>query len=93
MGDEMAAHEVAVDLVRDMGPRGLQGGPLVNSAAAGAMTLIHIRGNKHHTADGTGVRVAGVLSRMKPYAVRHGRTARSSVVWLAAGCQERTCKD
>jgi predicted dinucleotide-binding enzyme len=62
-GDDKAARAVGVALVAACGLRGLQGGPLVNSAAAEAMTSVLIFLNKAYGVDGAGVQVTGALTK------------------------------
>jgi NADPH-dependent F420 reductase len=60
-GDDKDARAQAVELVGLTGLRGIQGGPLANSAAAEAMTSVLIFINKTYQVDGAGVVVTGQL--------------------------------
>jgi NADPH-dependent F420 reductase len=60
-GDDKAARLKVVELAHQLGLRGLQGGALVNSAAAEALTSILIFINKTYRVDGAGIRVTGTL--------------------------------
>lgn len=60
-GDEKAARAVLVELANSIGLRGIHGGPLVNSAAAEALTSILIFLNKTYKVDGAGIRITGNL--------------------------------
>lgn len=65
-GDDKAARVKVVELVRQMGLRGLQGGALANSAAAEALTSILIFINKTYGVDGAGIQVTGTLIEPAP---------------------------
>lgn len=58
-GDEAEARETAIGLVRAAGLRGFHGGPLVNSAAAEALTSVLITVNRLYKVDGAGIRIVG----------------------------------
>lgn len=58
-GDDKAARERVVEIVKACRLRGLHGGPLANSAAAEALTSVLIFMNKHYTVDGAGLRITG----------------------------------
>lgn len=60
-GDDRDARATVVDLVKAVGLRGLHGGPLVNSAAAEALTSVLIFLNKTYGVDGAGLRITGTL--------------------------------
>jgi NADPH-dependent F420 reductase len=60
-GDDKDARAKAVELVALTGLRGIQGGPLANSAAAEAMTSVLIFINKTYQVDGAGVLITGQL--------------------------------
>lgn len=62
-GDDTSSREKVIDLASAMGLRGIHGGPLVNSAAAEAMTSILIYINKTYSVDGAGMRITGDLQR------------------------------
>ena len=58
-GDDRVARDQAAALVELAGLRGFHAGPLVNSAAAEAMTSVLIFINKHYRAGHSGVRITG----------------------------------
>lgn len=60
-GDDKAARSEVAALAGAMGLRGVHGGPLVNSAAAEAMTSLLIFINKTYQVDGAGIRITGEL--------------------------------
>jgi 8-hydroxy-5-deazaflavin:NADPH oxidoreductase len=59
-GDDVAAREVVIGLAADMGLRGIHAGPIVNSAAAEALTSILIAMNMRYKVPGTGIRITGL---------------------------------
>ena len=58
-GDDKEARESALSLVEAAGLRGIQGGPLTNSAAAEALTSVLITINRLYKVDGAGIRIVG----------------------------------
>lgn len=60
-GDEKAARAEVVALAEAVGLRGIHAGPLVNAAAAEAMTSLLIFINKNYQVDGAGIRITGEL--------------------------------
>jgi hypothetical protein len=58
-GDDRAARQLVIGLVEKCGLRGLHAGPLVNSAAAEALTSVLIFLNKTYGVDGAGLRLTG----------------------------------
>jgi len=62
-GDEKPARAEVVALADAVGLRGIHAGPLVNAAAAEAMTSLLIFINKNYKVDGAGIRITG---EMKP---------------------------
>jgi len=60
-GDEKAARAQVVALADAIGLRGIHAGPLVNAAAAEAMTSLLIFINKNYQVDGAGIRITGEL--------------------------------
>lgn len=60
-GDDKAARDRVIELVRTCGLRGLHGGALCNSAAAEALTSVLIFLNKAYSVDGAGLRITGNL--------------------------------
>ncbi|MBB35943.1 MAG: NADPH-dependent F420 reductase [Hirschia sp.] len=63
-GDEKDARSKVVELADAAGLRGIHAGPLVNAAAAEAMTSLLIFINKNYKVDGGGIRITGDL---QPY--------------------------
>lgn len=59
-GDDPAAREIVVSLAADMGLRGIQAGPIANSAAAEALTSVLISINIRYKAHGAGIRITGL---------------------------------
>ena len=59
-GDDPAAREIVIGLAADMGLRGIHAGPIVNSAAAEALTSILIAMNMRYKVPGTGIRITGL---------------------------------
>jgi 8-hydroxy-5-deazaflavin:NADPH oxidoreductase len=59
-GDDAAARAVALALIAKMGLRGLDAGPICNSAAAEALTSILIFLNRKHNVAGSGIRITGL---------------------------------
>jgi NADPH-dependent F420 reductase len=59
-GDDVAAREVVVGLAADIGLRGIHAGPIVNSAAAEALTSILIAINMRYKSPGAGIRITGI---------------------------------
>jgi 8-hydroxy-5-deazaflavin:NADPH oxidoreductase len=62
-GDEPKDREFLIGLARDIGLRGLHGGPLGNSASAEALTSVLIGINRAYKVDGAGLRITGVIER------------------------------
>lgn len=61
-GDDPEARETAIGLAADIGLRGVHAGPIVNSAAAEALTSILIAMNMRYKVPGTGIRITGLPS-------------------------------
>jgi 8-hydroxy-5-deazaflavin:NADPH oxidoreductase len=59
-GDDVAAREIVVGLAADIGLRGIHAGPIVNSAAAEALTSILIAINRRYKSPGAGIRITGI---------------------------------
>lgn len=59
-GDDPAARETVIGLAADIGLRGVHAGPIVNSAAAEAITSILIAMNMRYKVPGTGIRITGL---------------------------------
>jgi 8-hydroxy-5-deazaflavin:NADPH oxidoreductase len=58
-GDDRAARETVIGLAKAIGLRGIDAGPLANSAAAEALTSILIGINRRYKVDGAGIRITG----------------------------------
>ena len=58
-GDDRAAREAVIGLAKAIGLRGIDAGPLANSAAAEALTSILIGINRRYKVDGAGIRITG----------------------------------
>jgi 8-hydroxy-5-deazaflavin:NADPH oxidoreductase len=59
-GDDPGARAAALSLIAKMGLRGLDAGPICNSAAAEALTSILIFLNRKYKVPGTGIRITGL---------------------------------
>jgi 8-hydroxy-5-deazaflavin:NADPH oxidoreductase len=59
-GDDPTARAIALALIAKMGLRGLDAGPICNSAAAEALTSILIFLNRKHKVAGSGIRITGL---------------------------------
>lgn len=58
--DDAAARQSIIELVQDMGLRGIDAGPICNSAAAEALTSVLIWINRKYGVPGSGIRIAGL---------------------------------
>jgi NADPH-dependent F420 reductase len=58
--DDAEARRIAIGLVADIGLRGIDAGPLCNSAAAEALTSVLIAINRHYKVPGSGIRITGM---------------------------------
>jgi NADPH-dependent F420 reductase len=58
--DHDDARNLAIGLVRDLGMRGLDAGPLRNAVALESLTPVLLYMNKRYGIEGAGIRVAGV---------------------------------
>jgi 8-hydroxy-5-deazaflavin:NADPH oxidoreductase len=67
-GDDASARETVIGLARDIGLTAWHAGPIVNSAAAEALTSVMIFINRHYKAPGAGIRVTGVARPPRPHA-------------------------
>jgi NADPH-dependent F420 reductase len=56
-GDDVQARETVIALAADIGLRALHAGPIVNSAAAEALTSVLISINARYKVDGAGIRI------------------------------------
>jgi len=59
-GDDAGARAVALELIAKMGLRGLDAGPICNSAAAEALTSILIFLNRKYKVPGSGIKITGL---------------------------------
>jgi NADPH-dependent F420 reductase len=58
-GNDRAARDIVIGLARSIGLRGVDAGPLANSAAAEALTSVLIGINRRYKIDGAGIRITG----------------------------------
>jgi 8-hydroxy-5-deazaflavin:NADPH oxidoreductase len=58
--DDAAARQTVIDLIASMGLRGIDGGPICNSAAAEALTSLLIWINRKYKIPGAGIRITGI---------------------------------
>jgi 8-hydroxy-5-deazaflavin:NADPH oxidoreductase len=58
--DDVQARQIVIDLVAKMGLRGINAGPICNSAAAEALTSILISINRKYKVEGSGIRITGM---------------------------------
>lgn len=58
--DDAAARQVVIDLIASMGMRGVDAGPIANSAAAEALTSLLIWINRKYKVPGAGIRITGI---------------------------------
>ena len=61
-GDDKDARATVIGLLRAMGLRGLEAGPLANSVAAEALTSVLIGINRRYKVDGAGIRITGAFA-------------------------------
>jgi 8-hydroxy-5-deazaflavin:NADPH oxidoreductase len=54
------ARQTALDLITKMGLRGIDAGPICNSAAAEALTSVLIFLNRKYKVSGSGIRLTGL---------------------------------
>lgn len=59
-GDDAQARQIVIALAADMGLRGIDAGPLANSAAAEALTSVLIAINRKYKVTGSGIRITGL---------------------------------
>lgn len=59
-GDDPGDRETVIGLVEAAGMRGIHGGPLVNSAAAEALTSVLIGIGRHYKINGPSIRITGM---------------------------------
>jgi len=59
-GDDAPAKEIVLGLIRELGMRGVDAGPLVNATALEAMTPVLLYMNKKYKRVGLGLRIAGL---------------------------------
>jgi NADPH-dependent F420 reductase len=60
--DDAEARSLVIALVRRIGLRGIDAGPICNSAAAEALTSILININKKYKSPGSGIRITGITT-------------------------------
>ncbi len=58
--DDAAAKEIAVGLIKDLGMRGLDAGPIKNAVALESMTPVLLYMNKRYKSAGTGIHITGI---------------------------------
>ena len=58
--DDAAAKEVAIGLIKDLGMRGLDAGPIKNAVALESLTPVLLYMNKRYKSDGTGIHITGI---------------------------------
>ena len=63
-GNKKAAKRVAIELVEDIGTRGIDAGPLVNAKAIEAMTSVLIGINIRYKIHGAGIRITGLEGKL-----------------------------
>jgi predicted dinucleotide-binding enzyme len=59
-GDDPEARREVIALLADIQIRGIEAGPIANSAAAEALTSVIIAINRAHKVTGAGIRVVGI---------------------------------
>jgi len=59
-GDDAGARALTLELIAKMGLRGLDAGPICNSAAAEALTSILIFLNRKYKVPGSGIKITGL---------------------------------
>jgi 8-hydroxy-5-deazaflavin:NADPH oxidoreductase len=58
--DDPSARQVVIGLAAEIGLTAWHAGPIVNSAAAEALTSVMIFINRHYKSPGSGIRITGV---------------------------------
>lgn len=58
--DDVGAKEVAISLIKDLGMRGLDAGPIKNAVALESLTPVLLYMNKRYKSDGTGIHITGI---------------------------------
>jgi 8-hydroxy-5-deazaflavin:NADPH oxidoreductase len=58
--DDAAARQTIIEIVNAIGLRGIDAGPICNSAAAEALTSVLIWINRKYTVPGAGIRITGI---------------------------------
>lgn len=59
-GDDKEAKQKVIALIKDLGMRGLDVGPLANSVVVEGLTSLLIGINRRYKADGAGIRITGI---------------------------------
>ena len=70
-GDDTAACNLTIGLIRDIGMRGLYAGTIRNSAAVEALTSVLIAINRRHKVTGSGIRITGLPESVAARRRRH----------------------
>ena len=65
-GDDAGARETVIGLAAAIGLTAWHAGPIVNSAAAEALTSVMIFINRHYKSPGSGIRITGVSAPAQP---------------------------
>jgi NADPH-dependent F420 reductase len=65
-GDDIEARSTVISLAADIGLRGIHAGPIVNSAAAEALTSILITINSRYKITSAGIRITGLPDDLPP---------------------------
>ena len=58
--DDAGARDVAIALVRDLGMRALDAGPLANAVALESLTPVLLHLTKRYGSEGVGIRITGL---------------------------------
>lgn len=61
--DDQEARKTVIGLIEDIGMRGVDAGPIANSAAADAMTSLLIGINKRYKVDCAGIQITGLATQ------------------------------
>jgi NADPH-dependent F420 reductase len=59
-GNDREARDAVIELAKALGTRGVDGGPIANSAAAEALTAVLIGINRRYKVPGAGIRITGL---------------------------------
>jgi len=58
--DDAGAKEVAISLIKDLGMRGLDAGPIKNAVALESLTPVLLYMNRRYKSEGTGIHITGI---------------------------------